>query len=146
MLIDPQKVYCVHAGRHECGVCDAGDPHKSHPAGAAVDGEETWWQSPSLQNGPEFHYVTVTVDLKEVGRKQEWNLHLFESLMHFTIAVSQEWYNIITISCYLLFSHSLHLKMKVTTSVRLLSQVTGWVNFQPMLRTKFGLHRRDAIK
>ena len=86
MLIDPQKVYCVHgAGRHECGVCDAGDPHKAHPAGAAVDGEETWWQSPSLQNGPEFHYVTVTVDLKEVGRKQEWNLHSFESLMHFTM-------------------------------------------------------------
>ena len=69
MLIDPQKVYCVHAGRHECGVCDAGDPHKAHPAGAAVDGEETWWQSPSLQNGPEFHYVTVTVDLKEVGNR-----------------------------------------------------------------------------
>ena len=60
------QVYCVHAGRHECGVCDAADPHKSHPIGSAIDGEETWWQSPSLQNGPEFHYVTITVDLKEV--------------------------------------------------------------------------------
>ena len=68
--VDLPKVYCVQAGRHECGVCDAGDPHKSHPAGAAIDGEETWWQSPSLQNGPEFHYVTVTVDLKEVGRRE----------------------------------------------------------------------------
>ena len=64
------EVYCVHTGRHECGVCDAADPHKAHPIGAAIDGrEETWWQSPALQNGPEFHYVTVTVDLKEVGRK-----------------------------------------------------------------------------
>ena len=62
-----KQVYCVHAGRHECGVCDASDPHKSHPIGAAIDGEETWWQSPALQNGPEFHYVTITVDLKEVG-------------------------------------------------------------------------------
>ena len=56
----------MHAGRHECGVCDAADPHKAHPIGAAIDGEETNWQSPSLQNGPEFHYVTITVDLKEV--------------------------------------------------------------------------------
>ena len=68
------EVYCVHTGRHECGVCDAADPHKAHPIGAAIDGEETWWQSPALQNGPEFHYVTVTVDLKEVGRKGRWRL------------------------------------------------------------------------
>ena len=65
------EVYCVHAGRHECGVCDAADPHKAHPIGAAIDGEETNWQSPSLQNGPEFHYVTITVDLKEVGKEMD---------------------------------------------------------------------------
>ena len=69
----------MHAGRHECGVCDAADPHKSHPIGAAIDGEETWWQSPSLQNGPEFHYVTVTVDLKEVGRKEGRSILLIGS-------------------------------------------------------------------
>jgi laminin alpha 1/2 len=60
------EVYCTHGGRHECGVCDATDQAKAHPIEAAVDGDETWWQSPSLQNGPEFHYVTITVDLKEV--------------------------------------------------------------------------------
>ncbi len=68
------EVYCKHDssgavgfGRSpECGVCDASDPAKAHPIEHAVDGGESWWQSPSLQNGPEFNYVTITVDLKKV--------------------------------------------------------------------------------
>ncbi len=72
------EVYCTLASSSsgagvdpsslQCGVCDAsaaGD--KAHAIEMTVDGhKETWWQSPSLQYGPEFHYVTVTIDLKKV--------------------------------------------------------------------------------
>ncbi len=63
------EVYCVLDSGHEleCGVCDDSKESKSHPVDAAVDGaDNTWWQSPSLQYGPGFHHVTVTVDLKNV--------------------------------------------------------------------------------
>lgn len=50
----------------QCGICDDSKGDKAHPVELAVDGEESWWQSPSLQYGSEYHYVTVTVDLKKV--------------------------------------------------------------------------------
>lgn len=67
------EVYCKYGGpaaqqQHQCGVCDArsGDPAKTHgPANMVDNVTGTWWQSPSLHNGDQYQYVTVTVDLKQ---------------------------------------------------------------------------------
>lgn len=69
------EVYCKFGGSaggpQPCGVCDgrSGDPAKAHGPSAAVDDVSagTWWQSPSLQNGDQYHYVTFGIDLKKVG-------------------------------------------------------------------------------
>lgn len=37
-----------------------------HPVTNAIDGTNQWWQSPSIKNGRQFHWVTVTLDLKQV--------------------------------------------------------------------------------
>jgi laminin alpha 1/2 len=68
------EVYCklvehVQMRAPQCGVCDANSPDhdKRHPITHAIDGTPRWWQSPSLQNGPQYEWVTVTLDLKQVG-------------------------------------------------------------------------------
>ena len=68
------EVYCqldasgsVAPSNQECGICDATERSKAHPIGMAVDGRsDTWWQAPSLQLGPDHHFVTITIDLKRV--------------------------------------------------------------------------------
>lgn len=67
------EVYCklvehVQMRAPQCGVCDANapDPDKRHPITHAIDGTPRWWQSPSLQNGPQYEWVTITLDLKQV--------------------------------------------------------------------------------
>lgn len=37
-----------------------------HPIEYAIDGTNRWWQSPSIKNGMGYHYVTITLDLKQV--------------------------------------------------------------------------------
>lgn len=39
---------------------------ENHPIEYAIDGTNRWWQSPSIKNGMEYHYVTITLDLKQV--------------------------------------------------------------------------------
>lgn len=39
---------------------------EQHPIEYAIDGTNRWWQSPSIKNGMEYHYVTITLDLKQV--------------------------------------------------------------------------------
>lgn len=41
-------------------------PTEHHPIEYAIDGTNRWWQSPSIKNGMEYHYVTITLDLKQV--------------------------------------------------------------------------------
>ncbi|XP_060517066.1 laminin subunit alpha-1 [Cylas formicarius] len=55
-------------GKTRCGICDDFSPDlgKRHPINFAIDGSNRWWQSPALFYGPEYEYVTVTVDLKKV--------------------------------------------------------------------------------
>ncbi|NWI15207.1 LAMA2 protein, partial [Crypturellus soui] len=52
----------------QCRICDQRSrvPHQRHPITNAIDGKNTWWQSPSIQNGIEYHYVTITLDLKQI--------------------------------------------------------------------------------
>ncbi|XP_074846691.1 laminin subunit alpha-2 isoform X2 [Carettochelys insculpta] len=52
----------------QCRICDQNSriPHQRHPITNAIDGKNTWWQSPSIQNGIQYHYVTITLDLRQV--------------------------------------------------------------------------------
>ncbi|XP_069052056.1 laminin subunit alpha-2 isoform X1 [Lepisosteus oculatus] len=52
----------------QCRVCNLASnrPYERHPITYAIDGTNRWWQSPSIQNGMEYHYVTITLDLKQV--------------------------------------------------------------------------------
>ncbi|KAM7389954.1 hypothetical protein PAMA_008234 [Pampus argenteus] len=74
---DPEpEVYCKlveHVpGRRiknpHCPKCDANSVlfKERHPITNAIDGTNQWWQSPSIKNGRQFHWVTVTLDLKQV--------------------------------------------------------------------------------
>ncbi|KAF7245201.1 Laminin subunit alpha-1 [Varanus komodoensis] len=47
----------------QCRICDQS---KQHPISNAIDGTNNWWQSPSIQNGREYHWVTLTLDLRQV--------------------------------------------------------------------------------
>ncbi|XP_069476798.1 laminin subunit alpha-1 isoform X2 [Ambystoma mexicanum] len=51
----------------QCRVCDqnSANPKEKHPISNAIDGTNNWWQSPSIQNGREYHGVTITLDLKQ---------------------------------------------------------------------------------
>ncbi|XP_078505044.1 laminin subunit alpha-2 isoform X4 [Lissotriton helveticus] len=52
----------------QCRVCDqrSSNANVRHPITNAIDGKNTWWQSPSIQNGMEYHYITITLDLQQV--------------------------------------------------------------------------------
>ena len=63
------EVYCTLEERGQssrCGVCDNSDPDKAHPPELAIDGSDRWWQSPSLQYGPAYHSVTLTINLNKI--------------------------------------------------------------------------------
>ena len=94
------EIYCYSddgpRGLEQCGVCDDTKPDKAHPVQKALDFRraDTWWQSPSLANGQEFHYVTITVDLKKVilscerRNPQRSKLDFYLSLLCYTRAQS----------------------------------------------------------
>ncbi|XP_061668188.1 laminin subunit alpha-2 [Syngnathoides biaculeatus] len=52
----------------QCRICyqNSAKPYERHPIEYAIDGTNRWWQSPSIKNGMEYHYVTITLDLKQV--------------------------------------------------------------------------------
>ncbi|XP_024619438.1 laminin subunit alpha-1 [Neophocaena asiaeorientalis asiaeorientalis] len=52
----------------QCRLCDgsSANPKERHPISNAIDGTNNWWQSPSIQNGREYHWVTITLDLRQV--------------------------------------------------------------------------------
>ncbi|KAK9952854.1 hypothetical protein ABG768_016886 [Culter alburnus] len=52
----------------QCRICDANsqNPKEQHPITNAIDGTNQWWQSPSIKNGRQFHWVTITLDLRQV--------------------------------------------------------------------------------
>ncbi|XP_026299731.1 laminin subunit alpha [Apis mellifera] len=70
------ELYCklvgANADQHEdinliqgqvCDYCDADNPEKRHPPEYAVDGMETWWQSPPLSRGMKYKEVNLTINL-----------------------------------------------------------------------------------
>ncbi|XP_017267406.1 laminin subunit alpha-2 isoform X4 [Kryptolebias marmoratus] len=52
----------------QCRICNqrSSNSNEHHPIEYAIDGTNRWWQSPSIMNGMEYHYVTITLDLKQV--------------------------------------------------------------------------------
>lgn len=60
----------------QCGICNvqSSDVAKQRPIEAVISNtnfDERWWQSPTLQYGRHFEYVTITLDLRQVsGRKR----------------------------------------------------------------------------
>ena len=53
----------------QCGICDIRSPYRGerHPITNAIDGSNKWWQSPTLNNGAEYNWVTITLDLGQVS-------------------------------------------------------------------------------
>ncbi|XP_038603188.1 laminin subunit alpha-1 [Tachyglossus aculeatus] len=52
----------------QCRICDhnSANSKEHHPISNAIDGTNNWWQSPSIQNGREYHWVTITLDLRQI--------------------------------------------------------------------------------
>ncbi|KAI5742926.1 hypothetical protein M8J77_012737 [Diaphorina citri] len=67
------EVYCKlkeHRGKADtqCSVCDASSssPGKKHSIRYALEQNNmNWWQSPTLHQGPQYEYVTITLDMKQ---------------------------------------------------------------------------------
>ncbi|KAM3839038.1 laminin subunit alpha-1 [Vipera latastei] len=52
----------------QCRICDynSANSKEQHPISNAIDGTNNWWQSPSIQNGREYHWITITLDLRQI--------------------------------------------------------------------------------
>ena len=83
------EVYCklnldpsLLPSNQDCGICDASERNKAHPISLAIDGQKsTWWQAPSLQFGPDYHFISITVDLKKVSNSIVRRNRVFEQLI-----------------------------------------------------------------
>lgn len=51
-----------------CDICDPNSEDKRHPPEYAVDGDETWWQSPPLSRDMKYNEVNLTIDLGQVSQ------------------------------------------------------------------------------
>ena len=65
-LVDHVKIF-PYKNSH-CDICDARsqDDGRRHPITNAINGRNSWWQSPTLTNGAVYNYVTITLDLRQV--------------------------------------------------------------------------------
>lgn len=67
----------------QCGTCNAqsSDRAKQRPIESLISPsssfEKSWWQSPTLQGGRQFEYVTITLDLKQVRSGNELHTLLY---------------------------------------------------------------------
>ncbi|KAL1006408.1 hypothetical protein UPYG_G00072000 [Umbra pygmaea] len=52
----------------QCRTCYAHslNSKEQHPITNTIDGTNGWWQSPSIKNGRQFHWVTLTLDLRQI--------------------------------------------------------------------------------
>ncbi|KAI9585573.1 hypothetical protein GQX74_001420 [Glossina fuscipes] len=54
----------------QCGICNShsSDMAKHRPIESVISNtqsDDRWWQSPTLQNGHNYEYITITLDLKQ---------------------------------------------------------------------------------
>lgn len=93
-----------------------------HPIDYAIDGTNRWWQSPSIKNGMEYHYVTITLDLKQVHT----------NFRHSTCEDIYPNLKLILKICLLSFKHSLSGEVKggwVFQSFPTMNDSCGWLGF-----------------
>ncbi|XP_065226738.1 laminin subunit alpha lam-3-like [Planococcus citri] len=60
--------FCKQGGSSQCSICSSSgtDVLKKHLISYAIDSDSTnWWQSPTLAQGPQYEYVTITLDLRQ---------------------------------------------------------------------------------
>lgn len=73
-----------------CGVCDApGSPDitKQHPIEYTIVNDSTkWWQSPTLEQGADYEFVTITLDLRQVGDICNHSFKIRFSVYVFTVS------------------------------------------------------------
>ena len=84
---EKEEMYCrlvEHVRRRpmnrvQCGVCNENSSreYERHPVTNAIDGSNNWWQSPTIANGRKYHWVTITLDLKQVRHPLTLALFLF---------------------------------------------------------------------
>ncbi|KAK7503934.1 hypothetical protein BaRGS_00004666, partial [Batillaria attramentaria] len=60
-----EHVRIFPAENRHCDVCDSRSENEAqrHPITNAIDGSNRWWQSPTLTNGAQYNFVTITLDL-----------------------------------------------------------------------------------
>ena len=67
MFLGADETFCKLSNPSSCSVCSGLHADKKHSISFAVDNDSSnWWQSPTFQSGPQYEYVTITVDLKQV--------------------------------------------------------------------------------
>ncbi|CAH1775237.1 unnamed protein product [Owenia fusiformis] len=49
-----------------CRICDNSTDSTAHPIGYAIDGSNNWWQSPTLTQGRNYEWITITLDIKQI--------------------------------------------------------------------------------
>lgn len=77
------------SGKFRCGICDnfSSDSSKTHSIQFAIDGTNKWWQSSALFYGPQYEFVTIIIDLKQVRIKRylkKISFKFFAKLFQFT--------------------------------------------------------------
>ncbi|XP_052775570.1 laminin subunit alpha-2-like [Mya arenaria] len=60
--LNPQVSHCDYCNAR-AGEGRPTEIGEAHPITNAIDGSNKWWQSPSISNGWEYNYVTITLDL-----------------------------------------------------------------------------------
>lgn len=67
MFLGTDEIFCKLSNPSSCSVCSGLVADKKHSISFAINSDDSkWWQSPTFQNGPQYEYVTITMDLKQV--------------------------------------------------------------------------------
>lgn len=68
MFFGVDEPFCKLSSPSTCSICSALIADKKHSIEYVIDSDNSnWWQSPTFQSGPQYEYVTITMDLKQVG-------------------------------------------------------------------------------
>ncbi|XP_037085132.1 laminin subunit alpha-2-like isoform X2 [Pollicipes pollicipes] len=57
----------VYMTDDDCQICDAfsSDAGRRHPIENIIDGTDAWWQGPTLEQGMQYQWITIEIDLKQ---------------------------------------------------------------------------------
>jgi laminin alpha 3/5 len=75
----PHTSHCDYCNAR-AGVGRLDETGMAHPVSNAIDGSNRWWQSPSISNGWEYNYVTLTLDLGLVNIVSHYLLNITKNI------------------------------------------------------------------